>query len=88
MYLIVVYDISDVNLQNKIRNYMRRFLYHTQFSVFEGDVTPSQFKEIELYMKNLKLESENSVIIYKLRDQSKVMKHVFGKPFDENKNII
>jgi len=79
MYLIVVYDISNIKLQTKIRNFVRRYLNHTQLSVFEGEVTPSQFVKIDLFFRSLHLPENESVVIYKLRDQSKVMHIIYGK---------
>ena len=88
MYIIVVYDISDVKTQNKIRNYLRRFLVHTQLSVFEGEVLPSQFEKIKLFFKNLNLDENESVVIYQLRDQSKVIRHLYGNQDKLFNNII
>lgn len=88
VYLIVVYDISDVKLQSKLRNYFRRFLVHTQLSVFEGEVTPSQFKEIQIFCKELGLNKNESVVIYQLRDQTKVIRHLFGDTDREFNNVI
>lgn len=88
MYLIVVYDITDVKLQNKLRNYFRKFLTHTQLSVFEGEVTPSQFKEIQLFCKELGLNENESIVVYQLRDQTKVIRHLFGDQNRKFSNII
>lgn len=88
LYLIIVYDISDIGVQNKIRNFLRRFLDHIQLSVFEGEVAPSQFAEIKMFLKNLHLPEDESVVVYVLRDQSRVERCIFGGAQAPSYNII
>ncbi len=88
MYVIVVYDISDVKVQSKIRNFLRKFLIKSQLSVFEGEINPSQLREIEFFLKKLSIPENESVIIYILRDQNRVKKIYFGEERGELNNII
>ena len=59
-----------------------------QLSVFEGEVSPAQLREIKEYLKNIEIKTTDSIIIYKLRDQSKVEKIYFGKQYNEKRNIF
>ncbi len=81
MYIIVVYDIGDVKVQDHVRAFLRKFLIHVQLSVFEGEVSPAQLTEILHFFKKLKYEGNDGVIVYILRDQNKVKKEIFGSTF-------
>ena len=45
MYVIIVYDIN-VDRVNKVKSFLRQHLFWIQNSVFEGDVTESEFEVI------------------------------------------
>lgn len=45
MYVIIVYDIN-VDRVNKVKSFLRQYLFWIQNSVFEGEVTESEFKII------------------------------------------
>ncbi|BCS90760.1 MAG: CRISPR-associated endoribonuclease Cas2 [Candidatus Micrarchaeota archaeon] len=88
MFVIVVYDISSVRLQGRIRNFLRRFLNHIQLSVFDGELDPSQAKEIELFLKDQNYNDGEYTIMYTISFHGKVDRNIFGKPkdlrYDEN----
>ena len=52
MYLIIVYDIK-VDRVNKVKSFLRQYLYWIQNSVFEGEVTKSEFKIIKNGLKEI-----------------------------------
>jgi CRISPR-associated endonuclease Cas2 len=83
----VVYDIADIGVQTKTRNFLRRYLSHIQLSTFEGEINPSQLVEIELFCKEIKLGPTDSIIIYILPFNSKVKRKTFGVT-KEISNII
>lgn len=77
MYVIIVYDIN-VDRVNKVKSFLRQYLYWIQNSVFEGDVTESEFKLIyDGLMKIIDTEVD-SVIIYKLRMFDLLNREVLG----------
>ena len=45
MYVIIVYDINADRV-NKVKLFLRQYLYWIQNSVFEGEVTDSEFQLI------------------------------------------
>lgn len=77
MYLIVVYDI-DVSRVNKVNKFLKLYLHWRQNSVFEGEVTISQFKKMEVGLKEIVDEEVDSVMIYKLPDKKNFELYVIG----------
>lgn len=61
MYIILTYDISiEDNGAKILRNVFKickKYLYHVQFSVFEGEISPSQFTA-------LSIERQSIVIVF------------------------
>ncbi len=77
MYIIIVYDIK-VKRVNKVKGFLRTQLNWIQNSVFEGDVTPSEFVEIKNGLKGIINKKEDSVIIYALRTEKALKREVMG----------
>ena len=77
MYVIIVYDIN-VERVNKVKAYLRQHLFWIQNSVFEGELTESEFEIV--YKELLKIidEDVDSIIIYKLRMQELLNREVLG----------
>jgi CRISPR-associated protein Cas2 len=66
MYIIIVYDVS-VERVLKVCNFLRSYLSWVQNSVFEGEITDSQFMRIENGLKNIIDENIDSIRIYIMR---------------------
>ena len=77
MYLLLVYDIK-VERGNKVKSFLRQNLYWVQNSVFEGEVTNSEFEYIKNKLKEIINEEEDSIIIYKLRMPELMDKQILG----------
>ncbi|RJS49030.1 MAG: CRISPR-associated endonuclease Cas2 [Methanobacterium sp.] len=77
MYLFVVYDV-DVSRVNKVHKFLRTFLHWRQNSVFEGEVTLSQFRRITAGLEEIVDEDFDSVMIYKLPDKSSFELEIIG----------
>ncbi|MEM0492603.1 MAG: CRISPR-associated endonuclease Cas2, partial [Candidatus Thermoplasmatota archaeon] len=52
MYVIIVYDIGEERV-SKICSFLRCFLSWVQNSVFEGELTESQFMRVEEGVKGI-----------------------------------
>jgi len=63
MYVIIVYDVN-VQRVNKVCQFLRMFLHWVQNSVFEGELTESELLRVELGLKEIINENEDSVTIY------------------------
>lgn len=77
MYVIIVYDIN-VDRVNKVKSFLRQHLFWIQNSVFEGEVTDSEFELIYYGLMEIIDENVDSVIIYKLRMAELMNREVLG----------
>ena len=85
MYVIIVYDIN-VDRVNKVKSFLRQYLYWIQNSVFEGEVSDSEFEIIYKGLMKIIDEDVDSIIIYKLRMAEILNREVLGiekSPIDE-----
>lgn len=87
MYVIIVYDVS-VERVNKVCKFLRRYLNWIQNSVFEGELTESQFRKVKAEIKTRVDESIDSVIIFIVSSQSMMQKEVIGIKKAETSNIV
>lgn len=77
MYVIIVYDIN-VDRVNKVKSFLRQYLYWIQNSVFEGEVTDSEFELIYKGLMEIIDEDFDAIIIYKLRAEELLNREVLG----------
>ncbi len=77
MYVIIVYDIN-VDRVNKVKAFLRQYLFWIQNSVFEGEVSESEFKLIYNGLMKIIDENVDSIIIYKLRMAELLNREVLG----------
>lgn len=80
-YAIIVYDV-EVKRQNKVRELLRRFLFHVQNSVFEGNIKESDIYYLEKLLKKIINEEKDSVFIYILPSNTMLKKIEIGKKFE------
>ncbi len=76
MYVVVVYDVS-IERVNEIRKFLRRYLIWVQNSVFEGEVTKSEYERIRSKLFEM-VREKDSIIIYLFRTRDEVKKEVIG----------
>ena len=77
MYVIIVYDIK-VERVNKVKSFLRQHLFWIQNSVFEGDLTNSEYKAVVDGLLSIIEEDEDSVIIYQLMMEESLTRNVLG----------
>jgi len=77
MYVIIVYDVS-VERVSKVCNFLRCFLSWVQNSVFEGELTESQFMRVESGLKDLIDETTDSIRVYIMRSKDVVKVKTVG----------
>lgn len=87
MYVIIVYDVS-VERVTKVCKFLRRYLNWIQNSVFEGELTESQFRKVKAEIKTRVNESSDSVLIFIVSSQSMMQKEVIGIKKAETSNIV
>lgn len=78
MYVILVYDIGERRVV-KMLKLCRQYLNWIQNSVFEGEITEVKLKELLSVAKKIMKEEEDSIIIFKSRDEKWLEKEILGK---------
>ncbi|GMQ31134.1 CRISPR-associated endonuclease Cas2 [Algoriphagus confluentis] len=78
MYVILVYDIGERRVA-KMLKLCRQYLNWIQNSVFEGEITEVKLKELLSVAKKIMKEEEDSIIIFKSRDEKWLEKEILGK---------
>ncbi|HIC87634.1 MAG TPA: CRISPR-associated endonuclease Cas2 [Aquificae bacterium] len=87
MYIIIVYDVN-VKRVNKIKAFLRKHLNWVQNSVFEGEVTRSEYEYIKNEIEKIINKVEDSVIIYKFPLSFIPKREVLGKEKNPIEDII
>jgi CRISPR-associated protein Cas2 len=87
MYVIAVYDIGEKRVV-KMLKLCRQYLNWIQNSVFEGELTEVQIKELKFKAKEIMNESEDSFIIFTSRDQKWLYKEIIGKEKNNLDNFL
>lgn len=77
MYIIIVYDIKTERV-NKVKSFLRQHIYWIQNSVFEGEVTKSQYEIIKTGLKKIINEEEDSIIIFNTKMEKMINKEILG----------
>lgn len=77
MYVILVYDVNVKRVVRALKA-CRRYLNWVQNSVFEGYLTESKLKALQINLKKIIQEKEDSILIYTMRDERALKKLVMG----------
>ncbi len=87
MYVILVYDINQKRV-GKMLKLCRKYLNWIQNSVFEGEITEVKLKELLSTAKWLMKKEEDSIIIFKSRNEKWLDKEIVGLEKSSIDNII
>jgi len=86
MYVVLVYDV-DKKRVGKMLKLCRRYLHWIQNSVFEGEISAVKLKEL-VHSANVIMEEEDSLIVFKSRDNKWLEKEVYGRERNRIENIL
>jgi len=92
MYIILFYDIADKSIRAKkensykIRKEVEKYLTRVQFSVFEGEITPSDLKRLKAHLNKVIDKELDSIIIYESTRLNYTERIVMG--IDKNDGIF
>lgn len=78
MYLILVYDIGQKRV-GKMLKLCRQYLHWIQNSVFEGEITSVKLKELLAEADKIMDKEQDSLIIFKSRNEKWLEKEIVGK---------
>lgn len=87
MYIILVYDINQKRV-GKMLKLCRQYLNWIQNSVFEGELTEVKLKELLAKAKKIMDTNEDSLIIFKSRNEKWLEKEVIGQEKNELDTFI
>lgn len=94
MKVILVYDIltedpdgEGQKILNRIRKTARRYLYHVQKSVFEGELTAGQLARLQHEVMQFVRPDKDSVILYLFPDGVKMERRILGGE-DPTENVF
>ncbi len=87
MYVILVYDIGEKRVGRMLK-LCRRYLSWIQNSVFEGEITEVKLNELLYEARRIMKEDEDSLIIFKSRDERWLDKQVIGRERSSTDNFL
>jgi CRISPR-associated protein Cas2 len=87
MYVILVYDCGEKRVV-KMLKLCRRYLNWIQNSVFEGEISEVKLKALIAEAKNFMEAEEDSLIIFKSREERWLEKEVIGKEKNQLDNFL
>ncbi len=77
MYVILVYDINQKGV-GKMLKLCRQYLNWIQNSVFEGEISELKLKELLNSAKQLMKTDNDSIIVFKSRQEKWLEKEIVG----------
>ncbi len=77
MYVIAVYDCGEKRV-GKMLKLCRRFLHWIQNSVFEGELTEGQLKDLKFEARKIMDKDYDSFIIFTSRNPKWMEKEIVG----------
>lgn len=91
MYIILFYDIADPSQKEKdnsraIRKAVEKYLTRVQFSVFEGEMRPSDLKKLKAHLVKVADKALDSIVIYESTRLNYTERIVIG--VDKNDGIF
>ena len=92
MYIILVYDIQTdekgKKILPKVFKLCKKYLFHVQNSVFEGEITEPNLRKLSSELDQLVRDSSDSVIIYQIRQEKWIKRTFIGKQDDATDNFF
>lgn len=77
MYIIAVYDVNEKRVA-KMLKLCRQYLNWIQNSVFEGELTDVQVKELKIKVSKIMKPETDSLILFRSREQKWLEKEIIG----------
>ncbi|GAB6123239.1 CRISPR-associated endonuclease Cas2 [Dysgonomonas termitidis] len=87
MYVILVYDVGEKRV-GKMLKLCRKYLHWIQNSVFEGEITEVKLKELLSKARAIMTLEEDSVLVFKSRDEKWLEKEIVGQERNTLDNFI
>lgn len=76
-YAFVFYDVGEKRVQ-KVFKICKKYLSHFQYSVFRGEITPSQLIQLKTELQKIVVPEEDFICILKLKMIMSMGKNCLG----------
>lgn len=86
MYIICCYDVNSKHC-TKFMKLLRRYLFHVQESIFEGELTPAKYRKLISEINKI-ITDDDHIIVYYSYNSKQINKKEIGKIEDKTKLII
>ena len=87
-YAFLFYDVGEKRVQ-KVFKVCKKYLSHFQYSVFRGEITPSQLIQLRTELNKIINAAEDFVCIIKLKNDNVFGEELLGKKDKESgENLI
>jgi CRISPR-associated protein Cas2 len=77
MYLILIYDVGEERV-NRVHKICKKYLIWIQNSVFEGDITDSNFFKLSGELRKVMDKEKDSIITFQFESDRKFKKKILG----------
>ncbi len=78
MFVIITYDITDDRRLNKVRKILKKYLYWSQFSTFEGEISDGKLAKCMSEIDDVIDVKEDSIYVYEVKNPKNIKKKVLG----------
>jgi CRISPR-associated endoribonuclease Cas2 len=78
VFVIITYDVGEKRV-NKVRKKLKEYLYWTQNSVFEGEITLSSLAKCMSELEAIINKNEDSIYVYEVKNPRNIKKKVYGQ---------
>ena len=86
-YAIVFYDVGEKRVQ-KVFKICKKYLSHFQYSVFRGEITPSQLISLKTELNNVNEQDEDFICFIKTFNDNVFDEEILGNKKCESDELI
>ena len=89
MKYVVCYDVQETKIRNQVIKCLQSYAYRIQYSVFIGDGTLKEIREMQKKLEYIVADSEKPRLLVLILSEECVQKSWFyGMPLEEKKNFV
>jgi len=86
LFVVAVYDVAQEK-NRKVLKFLRARMHWVQNSVFEGELTEGELREIKDYLEEV-TDIGDSVIIYQMGNQKYIEREVIGEEKGSSSQVL